>query len=138
MSSMSLVTGAKNASLPKEGTKELKNRGTDMHRTIVELKSGSQVSGAIDLFRPALGWFTLRGVEGKIRFDDCISVITPNERVSIHSPPEGETCDEMARAKWDLDNGREHGWVEDDEKGRVHPYPKEKFEWEKKYEHGTV
>lgn len=105
-----------------------------MHTTIVTLKNGEVHSGPMGTFRPAFGWFTLWGEDRKFYFDECESVITPNERVNIHSPPEGETQDEMKRAKKDLDGGRERGWTETDEGGVRHQYPKEKFEWEKKYE----
>jgi len=105
-----------------------------MHITIVKLKNGETYSGPMELFRPALGWFTLFGEGRKFYFDECESVITPNERVSINSPPEGETQDEMARAKQDLDWGREHKWTEQDEDGISFPYPQEKAEWEKRCE----
>lgn len=103
-----------------------------MHTTIVKLKSGEQYEGMINLFRPAFGWFTLFGYERKFYFDDCESVVTHDQRVSIYSSVDGEYSDEMLRAKDDLDWGREHGWTEDG-----NPYPKEKFEWEKKYEKGS-
>ena len=105
----------------------------NMHTTIIKLKNSAVYEGSMNKFRPALGWFTLIGLERKIWFDECESVITSGERVSIHSPPEGETQDEMKRAKKELDWGRENKWTETDEEGKEHPYPKE-FEWERRYE----
>lgn len=79
------------------------------------------------MFRPCFNYFTLFG-EGKIfSFDECESIITPNERVSINSSLEGEICDEMERAKNDLEDGRKFGWTQDGQ-----PYPKEKWDWEKR------
>lgn len=100
-----------------------------MHTTIVTLKDGTVIKGAINVFRPCFNWFTLFGNDCKICFDDCESVITPNERISIHSPIEGEAHDLMKSAAQSLADGREHGWTEDGQ-----PYPKEKFDWEAKYE----
>jgi len=105
-----------------------------MHTTIVTLKTGEVVSGSMGFFRPALNWFKLWDSNRKFYFDDCEAVVTLNQRVSINSPLEGETCDEMKRAKKDLDWGREKGWTETDEERKEHPYPKEKFAWEKRYE----
>lgn len=102
-----------------------------MHTIIVTLKNGEVYEGSMNKFRPALGWFTLMGLARKIWFEECESVYTPNERVSINSPPEGETQDEMKRAKKELDWGREKGWTETDEDGNAQPYPKEKWDWEK-------
>ncbi len=100
-----------------------------MHTTIVKTKDGKTYSGAINKWRPCFNMFTLFGIKHIFTFDECLSIVTPNERVSINSPIEGETCDEMARAKRDLDNGRKFVWMVDGK-----PYPKEKFKWEKKYE----
>lgn len=100
-----------------------------MHETIVKLKNGETYSGSINYFRPAFGWFSLFGIDRKFYFDECESVITPGQRVSIHSPPEGEVQDEIARAKRELDDGRIYGWEQDGQ-----PYPLTRFEWEKKYE----
>jgi len=102
-----------------------------MHTTIVTLKTGEVVSGSMGFFRPAFNYFTFYGEDRKFYFDDCESVLTTNERVSIHSPPEGETQDEMKRAKKELDWGRENKWTETDEEGKEHPYPKEKWDWER-------
>lgn len=98
-----------------------------MHTTIVKLKTGEIFSGPINMFRPAFNWFTLFGIDRVFTFDECEYVITPNERVSINSPLEGEVQDEMMRAKRNLDDGRKYGWEEDGKS-----YPKEKFDWEKK------
>ena len=105
-----------------------------MHTTIVTLKTGEVVSGSMGFFRPALGWFTLIGLTRKIWFDECESAITPGKCISINSPPEGETQDEMERAKKELDLGREKGWTETDEEGKEVPYPTKEFDWEKRYE----
>ena len=99
-----------------------------MHTTIVKLKNGEKYSGPINLFRPCFNWFTLYGVNRVFSFDECESVITPNERVSINSPLQGEVCDEMARAKRNLEDGRKYGWTQDGK-----PYPKEKFVWEERF-----
>ena len=96
--------------------------------TYAKLKNGEELSGPINLFRPALGWFTLFGLARKIKFDDCLSVLTPNERVNEHSPPEGELCDEMERARKILRDGRNYGWTETNEDMVEEPYPKEKWE----------
>lgn len=100
-----------------------------MHTTIITTKDGKTYEGAINLFRPSFNYLTLFGINKKFSFDECLSIITPNERVSINSPVEGEICDEMLRAKKDLDEGRKYKWKQD---GQL--YPKEKFKWEKKYE----
>jgi len=100
-----------------------------MHTTIVTLKDGTVYKGPIKVFRPVFNYFLLYGVEKKFCFDDCLSVVTPNERVSINSPIEGELDDLMLKAKQSLDDGREHNWKEDGK-----DYPLEKFDWEKKYE----
>lgn len=104
-----------------------------MHITYVKLKNGEEYSGPIGTFRPCFGWFTFLGEDRKFYFDECESVITPNERVSINSPIEGESCDEMERAAQDLAYGRARGWTQRDEWDNICAYPKEKFEWEKKY-----
>ena len=103
-----------------------------MHSTIVRLKDGKEYKGPLWLFRPAFNYFTIiisddqQDIEKEFTFDECESVITPNERLTKNTIGD---CDEMARAKKDLDNGRKHGWTE---QGK--PYPIEKFEWEKRYE----
>ena len=98
-----------------------------MHTTVVTLKDGTVLKGPIGIFRPAFNWFTLLGNDRKICFDDCISVITPNERCSVNSPPEGEPHDLMKAAAQTLADGRQYGWTEDGT-----PYPKKKWDWEKK------
>jgi len=108
-----------------------------MHETIVTLKSGEVIKGSMGIFRPAFNWFTLMGNDRRFSFDECKSIITSNERVSINSPIGGEEQDEMVRAKKSLDWGRERGWTETDENGKEHSYPKEKWDWEKKYEKGS-
>lgn len=100
-----------------------------MHTTIVTLRDGTIIRGSINYFRPCFNWFTLFGNDRKFYFDECESVITPDERISINSPVEGEVCDEIKRAKGILDDGREHKWTED---GKL--YPEKKWEWEKRYE----
>ena len=106
-----------------------------MHITIVKTKDGNTYEGRMAYFRPSFNWFSMwvydskGNIERRFSFDDCESVITPHERINRNSPPEGEPCDEMKRAKEDLDCGREHGWTEDGK-----PYPQEKFDWEKRYE----
>lgn len=102
--------------------------------TVVKTKDGKEYEGAIKLFRPSFNFFTLFNHKDKFSFDDCESIITHGERVSINSPVEGEDCDEMLRAKEDLDVGRKHGWVEIDDRGDAIPYPKKKFDWEESYE----
>jgi len=104
-------------------------RSSEVHTTIVKLKTGEIYEGPISYFRPCFNWFTLFGVNKQFSFDECESVITPNERVRINSPMEGEPQDEMLRAKSNLDAGRKYGWKEDGQ-----PYPQEKFEWEKRYD----
>jgi hypothetical protein len=100
-----------------------------MHTTIVTLKDGTIYKGPINTFRPAFNWFTIFGNDRKFCFDDCVSVVTPNDRRRISSPPEGERHDLMESAAKMLAEGREHGWMEDGQ-----PYPKEKWDWEKRYE----
>ena len=100
-----------------------------MHYTVVKLKNGEEYSGPIEYFRPFSNWFSLFGIERRFNFDECESVVTPDERVSINSPMYGEVCDEMKRAKKDLDDGRKYSWVEDGVK-----CPTEKFGWEALYE----
>jgi len=105
-----------------------------MHTTIVKTKCGKTYSGAICYFRPAFNWFSIWCNEDncnvkKFYFDECESVITPHERIHIYSPLDGEEQDEMLRAKSNLDAGRKYGWKEEGV-----DYPKEKFEWEEKYE----
>ena len=96
--------------------------------TIVKLKNGETYSGAIKEWRPAFNWFTLFGEDRVFSFNECESIISPNERVSINSPIEGEEQDKFKEAKRDLDLGRENGWTETDENGVERPYPKEKWE----------
>ena len=98
-----------------------------MHTTIVKLKNGETYSGSIEKFRPSFGWFTLFEYERKFYFDECESVVTPNERIDINTPDGMQ--DEILRAKKNLDKGRKYGWEQD---GKL--YPVEKFEWEKRYE----
>lgn len=105
-----------------------------MHTTIVKTKDGKTYSGAINKWRPCFNMFTLFGIKHVFTFDECSSIVTPNERISINSPIEGETCDEMLRAYEDVKMGRERGWKETDADGQWKPYPKEKWEWEKRYE----
>lgn len=103
-----------------------------MHNVIVTLKDGTVYKGPIKVFRPVFNYFIIwgsDGVEKKFCFDDCKSLITENERVSINSPIEGEPDDLMLKAKQSLDDGREHGWREDGK-----DYPLEHFNWGKKYE----
>jgi len=103
-----------------------------MHNTIVKLKNGEEYKSPIKLWRPCFNYFYLFDYERKFIFDECESIITPNERVNINSPITGEECDEMKRAKKDLDDGREFGWKQDGK-----PYPIRKFNWEKRYEKGS-
>jgi hypothetical protein len=104
-----------------------------MHTTYVKTKDGKEYSGAIKTWRPALNWFTLFNVDKKFSFDDCISIVTPHERVNIKSPPEGEFQDNMRDAhKW-LETGRDYNWTEKDEDGTECPYPKERYAWESQY-----
>lgn len=102
-----------------------------MHDTHVKTKDGKEYVGTLYMFRPALNYFTLFSIDKKFSFDECESVITPNERLSID---EIRTCDEIKRAKEILDAGREFNWTEIDDDDNRKSYPKEKFEWEKKYE----
>jgi hypothetical protein len=103
-----------------------------VHSTIVRLKDGKDYKGPILLFRPAFNYFSIivsdnkAGAEREFSFDECESVITPNERLTKNTIGD---CDEILRAKKMLDDGRKHGWTE---QGK--PYPIEKFEWEKRYE----
>ena len=96
-----------------------------MHTTIVKLKDGKTYSGPMNTWRPCFNWFTLFGVDKVFSFDECESIVTPNERVSISSPLEGEICDDLERARKNLEDGRKFGWTQDGK-----PYPKEKLEWE--------
>jgi len=100
-----------------------------MHITEVKLKDGTKYRGAIELYRPCFNYFYLFGISRKFSFDECESIITPNERVNINSPVTGTECDEMKRAKKNLDDGRKYGWKQDGI-----PYPQKKFDWEEKYE----
>lgn len=104
-----------------------------MHTTIVKTKNGKEYKGPIYLFRPAFNYFSIidneEGVEKEFTFDECESVITPNERLTRDTIGD---CDEILRAKKELDDGREHGWTENNKS-----YPVEHFEWEKKYEKET-
>lgn len=103
--------------------------------TYIKTKSGEECSGPIKLFRPAFNFLTLFNYPNrKFSFDECESIITKGERVSINSPLEGEDQDEFIRAKKNLDWGRLNGWTETDENGIEVPYSEEKFEWEKRYE----
>jgi hypothetical protein len=101
-----------------------------MHTTIVKTKNGKEYNGHLLMFRPSFNWFSI--IDGnktrKFSFDEVESVITKGERITINSPPEGEDCDEIIRAKKHLDCGRKFEWTEDGK-----PYPVKKFEWEKKY-----
>ena len=98
-----------------------------MHITIVKTNNGKEYNGHLYYFRPSQNWFSINCGDRTLRFsfDDVKSVITKGERVSINSPPEGEDCDEIERARKDLKSGREYGWKQD---GQL--YPKEKFAWE--------
>jgi hypothetical protein len=100
-----------------------------MHTTKVKLKDGKEYVGAIKLWRPCFNYFYLFNIQRKFSFDECESIITPNERVNINSPVTGEECDEMKRAKEDLNDGRKYGWEQDGI-----PYPVKKFDWEKRYD----
>lgn len=105
-----------------------------MHTTVITLKNGEVHEGSINLFRPSFGWFTLFGDDRKFYFDECESVITRGQRVSINSPIEGEDQDEMLRAKKLLEAGRIWRWTEKDENGVECHYPQKEFEWESRYE----
>lgn len=105
-----------------------------MHATIVKTKDGKEYRGPMSSFQPVFNWFKLFGIDKKFSFDECESIITKGERISINSGLEGEDYDEMKRAKKYLDDGRKFKWEERDEDGTYKLYPQEKFEWEKKYE----
>ena len=100
----------------------------------VKTKDGKEYSGEIKLFRPSFNYFMLMGEERRFIFDECESVVKKNERVSIHSPIDGEFQDVMQKAHKDLETGRDYHWTEKDEEGRDCPYPKEPFAWESKYQ----
>ena len=102
--------------------------------TYVKTKDGKEYSGEIKLFRPSFNFFTLMGEERKFIFDECETVVKKNERISIHSPVDGEFQDVMKKAHKDLETGRDYHWTEKDEEGRDCPYPKEPFAWESKYQ----
>jgi len=76
-----------------------------MHDTKVVLKDGRTFYGPLWSFQPLDGWFSLAaqeedsGCPEQIRFVDCVSVSTENQRISIHN---FGTQDELARA---LENG---------------------------------
>lgn len=104
-----------------------------MHITIIKLNNGMEITGFIDKYRPQDGWMSLmkgaciRDKENvsfdsdkpyMIYFKDMISAVTKDERLSINHIGDQ---DEIARAKYDLAQGRMYGWE---------GYPLEKFEWE--------
>jgi len=104
--------------------------------TYVKTKDGKEYSGEINLWRPALNWFTLRGESRRFSFDECEKVYSTNERVNIHScdnGKDGEFIDRMQDAHKCLETGRDYNWTETNEEGRECPYPKEHYKWESKY-----
>ena len=76
-----------------------------MHSTIVKLKDGRTLVGPIWDWRPLEGWFSIldddAGEQRVVKLKDVQSAVTQGARVSIHSPPEGEERDELARARRD-------------------------------------
>ena len=71
-----------------------------MHDTIVKLKDGRTFCGPIWEFRPKEGWFTIitendSGCPNPIYFKDCMSAVTPNERLTVSKVGDE---DEMLRA----------------------------------------
>ena len=102
--------------------------------TYIKTKDGKTYSGPIYYWRPMFNWFSIitygDNKKGRFTFDECESIITPNERVSINSPITGEICDEFERARKNLEDGRRLKWTERDEDGVMKPYPTEKFNWE--------
>ena len=75
-----------------------------MHDCYVTMKDGRKFQGPIWLWRPAEGYFTMiDGPEpdGRIELKDVLTAEHRDERVSIHSPPEGEYEDDLARARRD-------------------------------------
>lgn len=83
--------------------------------TIVKLKDGREFCGDIWTWRPMEGWFTLTDDESvnggkpiRIELKDVESAKSMGQRVNVHSPPEGEDRDELARA-------RREGWRNEEE-----------------------
>ena len=86
-----------------------------MHFTKIVTKDGREYLGPIWRWRPWLNWVSIRlygeTVEEKIfSFDDIKSMVTEGARETINCPLEGETRDELERARKDLKNAREFGW----------------------------
>jgi len=106
--------------------------------TKVITKDGREYNGVINKnsWKPAFNRFTLCWQPKVFSFSECESITTEGVRTSSNSPPEGETVDEMLKAHEDLEYGRKNGWTDVDEDGCPHPYPKEQWDWEKKYNKG--
>lgn len=76
--------------------------------TAARLKDGRVLDGAIWDWRPNEGWFSLTdddnlndGSPIRIELADCAAVVTRDARVDVHSSPDGELRDELARARRD-------------------------------------
>lgn len=78
-----------------------------MHDTHVTMKDGRKFCGAIWEWRPHQGYFAIcdydegRSSPTRIELKDVASAVTKGQRINIHSPPEGEDQDELARARND-------------------------------------
>ena len=101
-----------------------------MHFTKVITKDGREYSGPIWTWRPWLNWVEVcvdMNEMMRFSFDEIKSMVTENARVSIKSPLEGETRDELERAREDLKQARANNW---DNFTLDTPL----FDWEKKLE----
>ena len=77
-----------------------------MHDTLVVLKTGARLCGPIWEWHPKEGWFTVcdydvSNMPTRVEFVDVERAVTPGQRLSIESPPEGEDEDVLARARRD-------------------------------------
>jgi len=84
-----------------------------MHFTKVITRDGREYSGPIWTWRPWLNWVEVCvDMNDIVRFslDDIESMVTEGARDTINSPLEGETRDELERARYELKQARIHGW----------------------------